>query len=128
MANDNSKIVFLLLSLVVIFAMLGWIVAYNVNSSVPVAIKTTENNANSQPTLITVMGEKAVPSKNKVIVTDKFVGDLEKDSVVVAVSSNGDAYTVRSGVLLTDGMVISSSSEAYSIYRIDSPAKSVSTN
>lgn len=125
MSNNNHKIVFLLLSLVVIFAILGWVVSFKLNEG---TMEQADNKLSGQLTLIKVMENKPVPSKNKVIVTDRFVGELEKDSVVVAVSSNGEAYTVRSGTLLTDGMVIKSSPEEYSVYRIDSPTKSVSTN
>ncbi len=125
MLNQTHKIIVLLLSLAVIFILLGWIISFNL--SVQEEPSYDDARLKSHSTTIVFEAEKEVPSTKKVIVTDRYVGKLDKNADVIAISSDGDAYSVRSGVLLTDGMVISSNEEAYSIYRIDEPVKSVSS-
>lgn len=85
------------------------------------------SNSSSDVVYIEVEGEKEISSK-RTIVNDRFVGKLDKDGTIIAISSNGEAYNVRSGVVLASDMVVSSDSEIYSIYRIKEPVKSVSTN
>lgn len=72
-------------------------------------------------------GERVVPSTNKVIISDKFVGTVDKDGSIVAISENGQAYNVANGVVLADDMVISANDESYSVYRVNDPEKSVSS-
>lgn len=127
MLNQTHKIIVLLLSLAVIFVLLGWIISFNLTLSDENSV-IDSTRAKTHSTTIVFEAEREVESSKKILVTDRFVGKLDKDADIIAISSSGDAYSVKSGVLLTSGMVISSNEEAYSIYRIDEPAKSVSSN
>jgi hypothetical protein len=125
MLRETHKIVVLLLSLAVIFVLLGWIISFNL--TLQDTSEFDEVKVKPHSTTIIFEAEKEVESTKTVLVTDRFVGKLDKDANVIAISSNGDAYAVQSGVLLADDMVISSSEEAYSIQRLDEPSKSVSS-
>ncbi len=83
--------------------------------------------SSSSYSYVEVVGEKEV-AQNRAIVSDRFVGDFDNDGKVVAISSNGQAYIVQEGVVLVDDMVVSSSNEEYSVYRIENPEFSVSSN
>ena len=124
MASETGKIVGLVFVLVLLLGAVGWIYSYQNTKDMK---EMSPSTGNSDVQLITVMGEKVIPSK-KVVVSDKFVGNIDNDGVIVAISSDGQAYNVREGVVLADGMVVSASDEGYSVYRIDEPAKSVSSN
>lgn len=127
MANDTQKIVALLISLVIIFGLLGWIVSYQLKSQ-DVSVSGDTSIIKEQPTLLQVMKNVSTETKRPLIVTDRFVGKIDKDAVVVAVSSNGEAYAVKSGVVLTNNMVISANDNSYSVQRLDGLSQTVSTN
>lgn len=99
--------------LVIIFAAIGWISSYK-----DVVETTNTNELKETQVIVPIMGEREVSSKN-VIVNDRFVGTIEKDATIVAVSSNRQAYAVKSGVILADDMVVKVSNEDISIVRLD---------
>lgn len=67
-------------------------------------------------------------NENVVIATKDYTGKIYKNSKIVAVSNDGKMYVVKNGVVLVGNLVISSNdSNEYSLYRIDSPAFSIST-
>lgn len=85
------------------------------------------NNFTPRTEYIVVEGEKTVHNSNKVIINDKYVGKIDKDGSIVAVSKSGQAYNVANGVVLADDMVISANDESYSVYRVNDPEKSVTS-
>ena len=124
--SQTSKIAFLLVVLVIVFIGIGWILAYNVQTT-PVDKEEKFPHISNSGYVEVEGGEVAVPSK-RIIVSDRFVGKLDKDATIVTISSDGNAYNVRNGAVLVDETVIKADSDSYSVRRLNKERFSVSSN
>lgn len=123
--SETTKLTTLLVLLVLLFGAVGWVVSYQQ------ILENREDVFEKKSSIvkqINVITEKEVSSNKKQIVTDRYVATLDKDGVIVAISSDGEAYNVRSGTVLADSMVISSNEEDYSVQRLDNERFSTSSN
>ena len=86
-----------------------------------------ENIKGNNMGYIEVSSEVEKPT-HRTIVSDKFVSKLDPNSNIVVLGEDGRIISVDKGVVLVSGVVINSQEDSYSVYRIDNPEKSVSTN
>ena len=83
----------------------------------------------STPMYVEVYGGQEVTKSNKVIISDKFVGEFNADGQVVVLDSSGSAFIVHDGVVLASNeIIIDARNEGLSVMRINEPSKSVSSN
>lgn len=100
---------------------------YEKESSLENEGDSSDSTMSYEVVYVEVMGKKEVKS-NRVVVTDRYVNDLDGDDNVIVISGSGKAYDVTSGTVLVDDVVVSVDENEYDVYRIDDPEKSVSTN
>mgnify|MGYP006290034447 FL=1 len=96
----------LLMVLVLILAGAGMLVAYQ--EGLFTTSGTERSYTNKSPVnsgYQVVVANTTNPSKRQ-IVTDRYVGELQEDGKIVAIGESGEAYAVRKGVVLADGMLI----------------------
>ena len=123
--SENTNIVILSAILVILLVAIGWIGSYQ-NSFAQDAV--IDNKPSGQiKNLIVTTGLNQEQSTKKVIVHERFVGEVDEDGVIVAMN-NGQASNVRNGVVLIDGMLITANEEGYSVLRVNDYEKSVSSN
>lgn len=122
--SSNKKIVGLIALLAVIFMFIGALVSYDLQEYNSRQLRSV---ANGDDTLAVVTTTTEAKNGN-VLVSDRFTGKLEKDAKVVAVGEDGSMYVVKSGTVLVSDMVVGTNDESISVYRINDPEKSVSTN
>lgn len=122
--SNNRKIVGLITLLAVIFGLIGALVSYDLQDYNSRQARSVANGDNTLAVVKTTSDAKS----NNVIVSDRFTGKLEKDANVVAVGDDGSMYVVRGGTILASNMIVGNNDDTVSVYRIDEPAKSVSTN
>ena len=90
--------------------------------------KTQDEIKSQSNEYLEIIGEKEVKS-NRVIISDKFVGDFDPNGQVVVLDSTGSAYIVHEGVILTsDDVLIENREETYKVTRLNEPAKTVSSS
>ena len=130
MDRNNSVLSLIAVLLILLFSM---VLVYSYgnglisNSENRVVVDINDTKEGEVPVYRVISTGKEIEVENKnVIVNDRFVGKLEKDARVVSISSDGQAYNVRDGVVLVSDMVVSSDEESYKVYRIEDPEKSVS--
>lgn len=124
---DGKKLGVLLVLLAIIMAALAGLYVTKLERDILADSNTAMMNMTiDKSQYIEVTGEKEV-SSNTQIITDRFVNTLEDGANYVVVAEDGSKYIVESGTVLVDDMVISSDDE-FSVYRINDPEKSVSTN
>ena len=121
--SENKKIAMLIVLLAIVFGLIGALVSYDLKQY----DMKIENVLNGEDNLIEVSQSNEIKNNN-VLVTDKFTGKLEKDAKVIAVGSDGSMYIVTEGTILVSDMVIKNTQETTSVYRVNEPAKFVSTN
>ncbi len=120
----NNNIVGLIVALALVFGLIGAFVSYNLEQA---NIKNFNKVDTGKDSIISV-SSTSTKNSNEVIVNDRFVGKLDKNSKVVAVGKDGSMYVVKNGAVLVSDMIVKTNGEDTSVYRIDEPAKSVSTN
>ena len=121
--TDNIKIVSMIVLLVIIGFTFGFIYSLQDDSVLEVSSSDVEVKSNE---LVIVNQQREVPSNN-LLVSDKYVGELKDGHTTVVVGKDGSLINVYDGVVLTRGVVVQADSgETQSVYRIDSPAKSLS--
>lgn len=109
--------------LVIIGFTFGFIYSLQDDSVLEVSSSDVEVKSNE---LVIVNQQREVPSNN-LLVSDKYVGELKDGHTTVVVGKDGSLINVYDGVVLTRGVVVQADSgETQSVYRIDSPAKSLS--
>lgn len=86
--------------------------------------KGEKNNISSTPTYVEITGEREVRNNN-VVLSDKYVRDVDSNANIIVLDSNGEAFSVREGTVLASDVVIHSSEGSFYAYRVDDPEKSV---
>ncbi len=124
MAKSNS-ITKLILILVIVSILIGVLLSYKynpINKNMDSEITQTGDCTS----YIEIMNEVEKPT-SRTIVSDKYVSKLDKDSNIVVLGEDGRIISVKKGAVLVSGVVIEADDESYSVYNIDEPEKSVST-
>lgn len=122
--EKNIKIITLFIMLIIVAFTFGFIYSLDNVEMEKTVVNVTEEKRNNNELLV-LSGDVEVPSKTT-IVSDKFVGDLKEGHKTVVVGNDGSLIEVHEGVVLTRGVVIESDSgETQSVYRVESPEKSV---
>lgn len=125
--EKNIKIITLIIMLIIVCFTFGFIYSLD-NTNIEENIVNVEDEARNNNELLVLNGDVEVPSKTT-IVSDKFAGDLKEGYKTVVVGNDGSLIEVHDGVVLTRGVVISSEAgETNSVYKIESPEKSVYMN
>lgn len=119
-----GKIFTLIVLLIIVLFCMNYV--YEKIESQKVSGELLENNKGEKTSYVQIIGTKAV-SEKRVLANDRYVGDISADSNIVAISEDGSIYPVTKGTVLVDGMLIEATDDSYSIYRVDEPAKSIST-
>ena len=129
MAQKNDIKVMLII-LVIVTLGIGYLLAqegYIATEDMKTSIQ--EKTYASSSKLVELSAGQEVAKSNKVIISDKFVGEFSADGQVVVLDSSGAAFVVHDGVVLASNeVVIDARNEEYSVMRINEPAKSVSSN
>lgn len=132
--NTTTLFVLLLIFLVIISGLA--LIGVNLNSSISI-VSTNNNNNNNQNNQIVkpketqqiiVLNKETAENSNRILVDNKYVGKLEKNGNIVVMDNDGTMYSVRKGAVLVPGIVVNAQDDSYSVYRINSPEKSISTN
>ena len=121
--GKGRDIVVLILLLAVV--LVSFLVLLTYSQNVNNASEKSEFKSSASYTIVS--GEREITS-NRIIASDRYVGDLNTDGQIIVIGSSGSAYIIENGVVLVDGMVISASEDSYSIYRINDARKSISSN
>ncbi|MCA9495517.1 MAG: hypothetical protein KC589_01125 [Nanoarchaeota archaeon] len=128
MANDNimGRAILLLIVLIGI----GYLYSYSdsdiLNTNEETEIEESQKEK-EKVSYIELKKTKEVSNKN-VVVSDKYVGKLNVGEAVVVKDKDGSAYIVTKGTVLVEGMLITANEKESSVYKIDEPIKSVSSN
>ena len=122
---DEKKIYSLVALLAVILALMGVILVFNEQNA--------EMNLISDKKLETydyveITSNVSKASKRTNIVTSDYVRDLDSDANLVIMTEDGSAYVVRKGNVMVDDRVVTINDEEKSVYYINEPVKSVSSN
>lgn len=120
--SETKNLATLIIILAVIFGLIGALVSYDLqqyNSKIGKSVKGGDES------LIEVKSDD-ISTNTRVMVTDRFVGKLDKNSKVVAIGDDGSMYVVRGGTVLASDMVVGTNEDTTSVYRINDPEKSVS--
>ena len=129
MAQKNDIKVMLII-LVIVTLGIGYLLAqegYIATEDMKTSIQ--EKTYASSSKLVELSAGQEVAKSNKVIISDKFVGEFSANGQVVVLDSSGAAFVVHDGVVLASNeVVIDARNEEYSVMRINEPAKSVSSN
>lgn len=126
--NNDIKVMLIILVIVTLgigylLAQEGYIVTEDMETS------TQEKTYASSSKLVELSAGQEVAKSNKVIISDKFVGEFSADGQVVVLDSSGAAFVVHDGVVLASNqVVIDARNDELSVMRINEPAKSVSSN
>ena len=112
--SENKNIVGLIVALAIVFGLIGALVSYDMNQY---NAKAVNRISNGDDALVSVSSATVV-NNNDVIVSDRFVGKLEKDANVVAVGKDGSMYVVKGGTVLVSDMVVKTYGQDTSVYRI----------
>lgn len=120
--KQNNSIFYLVAILAIIIALIAGIYSYKYN---PVNIN--EEKVNTSYNYVEFNSNNEKPS-NRVIINDKFVSDVDKNSNIVVLGNDGTISNVKNGRVLVSNSVITSNDEEYSVYKINNPEKSVSSN
>ena len=129
--NTGTLFVLLLIFLVIISGLA--LIGVNLNSNVSV-VSTNNNNENNQivkpqeTQQIIVLDQETNKNSNRILIDKKYVGKLEKNGNIVVMDENGAMYSIKKGAVLVPGIVVNAQDDSYSVYRINSPEKSISTN
>lgn len=126
----NNDIKVMLILLVIVTLGIGYLLAqegYIVSEEV--IMEKNSKEIQSTPMYVEVYGGQEVTKSNKVIISDKFVGEFNADGQVVVLDSSGSAFIVHDGVVLASNeIIIDARNEGLSVMRINEPSKSVSSN
>ena len=125
MTNKNNSIIGLVIVLAIIVGLISGLLSYKYN---PVSINNNNDKENISNNQILIFNSKQNKSSNRVLVNDKFVAKLDRDSNIVVMGEDGSLYSVKNGAILVSGVVINVKDDSYSVYKINSPEKSVSTD
>lgn len=131
MSKNSTVITLLVIFLLLVVAAIGVLAYGNFDSYDHKYDKKDKKGSSESGELVFVEtgGVVEVPgSSNMVLVNDRFTGEIDKDALIVAIDSSGDAYVVQQGTVLVNDMVVSSSDESYSIQRLNDRRSSVSSN
>jgi hypothetical protein len=120
---NNKKIANLTVLLVVIIGIMAVLFVYQGDYAV-IKQKVAKNVSND--VLVILSEQVAVPS-NRQIVSDRYVADLDVDGELIVIGDDG-AYSVQKGVVLINDRVVSIDEEEVSVYDIENPEMSVSSN
>ena len=127
---QNNDIKVMLIILVIVTLGIGYLLAqegYIATEDMKTSIQ--EKTYASSSKLVELSAGQEVAKSNKVIISDKFVGEFSANGQVVVLDSSGAAFVVHDGVVLASNeVVIDARNEEYSVMRINEPAKSVSSN
>ena len=123
MGKTKSIIVLTLILVMVCFG-IGYILSQEgYFNKEEILLKETNNKESVQ--YLEINGKEEIKS-NKVIISDKFVGDFDPNGQVVVLDSTGSAYIVHKGVILTsDNVLIENNKEEYSVIRLNEPKKNI---
>ena len=127
---QNNDIKVMLIILVIVTLGIGYLLAQEgYIATEDMKTSTQEKTYTSSSKLVELSAGQEVAKSNKVIISDKFVGEFSADGQVVVLDSSGAAFVVHDGVVLASNeVVIDARNEEYSVMRINEPAKSVSSN
>lgn len=120
---DNKKISSLTVLLVVVIAIMALLYVYPDYAKVE---KEEGFKATSDVVLVEFLKEVAVPNTRQVV-NDRYVADLDVDGELIVIGADG-TYSVRKGVVLVNDRVVSVNEEEVSVYDIENPEKSISSN
>ena len=127
---QNNDIKVMLIILVIVTLGIGYLLAQEgYIATEDMKTSTQEKTYASSSKLVELSAGQEVAKSNKVIISDKFVGEFSANGQVVVLDSSGAAFVVHDGVVLASNeVVIDARNEEYSVMRINEPAKSVSSN
>ena len=123
--SENTNIIILSATLVLLLVAIGWIASAQYIPSQETVISQRESG--QYKNIIVTTGLVQEKSNKRIIANERFVGELDKDGVIIAMNK-GQAVNVRNGVVLVNDMVVSADKEGYSVYRVNDPEKSVYSN
>ncbi len=127
---QNNDIKVMLIILVIVTLGIGYLLAQEgYIATEDMKTSTQEKTYASSSKLVEFSAGQEVAKSNKVIISDKFVGEFSADGQVVVLDSTGAAFVVHDGVVLASNqVVIDARNDELSVMRINEPAKSVSSN
>lgn len=127
---QNNDIKVMLIILVIVTLGIGYLLAQEgYIATEDMETSTQEKTYASSSKLVELSAGQEVAKSNKVIISDKFVGEFSADGQVVVLDSTGAAFVVHDGVVLASNqVVIDARNDELSVMRINEPAKSVSSN
>lgn len=122
--SKNNKISTLVLLLLVIIAVLIALYSYkdDINLNLDMnnrSISTTYNYVE--------LNSNVSKSSSRVLVSDRFTGNLKEGANVLVVGDDGSIYSIANGVVLVDGVLVDAKDNSYEILRVNSPQNSVKT-
>lgn len=125
----NNDIKIMLILLVILSLGIGYLLSEEGHIESLDGTKENKVSYTSAPAYVEVSGGQEVVKSNRVLISDKFVGEFDADGQVVVLDSSGSAFVVHDGVVLVSNeVVIDARSDELSVVRLNERIKSISSN
>lgn len=122
--SKNNQIWNLTLLLILIICAILYLGVSNLN--INLNNQPTNKQSNVTNNYLEITSTTTKPT-NRVIVSDRFTGTLQKDANVVVVGEDGSIHKIEEGVVLIDGVLVEAQDNSYQILRVNSPQNFVQT-